>query len=115
VCQSLDGVNLLAITPTGSGKTSYYIMYILVVLTVIDNPLLCPTAEFPKNLCLIVICPTIPLQLEMVIKIPLGCRSKLTILKASKIDQAGINVVPINSATCDAASCLREEELWVMV
>src|SRR6266481_6890987 len=66
VCQSLDGVNLLAITPTGSGKTSYYIMYILVVLAVIDNPSLCSSAKFPKNPCLIVICPTIPLQLEMV-------------------------------------------------
>jgi ERCC4-related helicase len=66
VCQSLDGVNLLAITPTGSGKTSYCIMYILVVLAVIDKPSLCLSAKFPKNPCLIVICPTIPLQLEMV-------------------------------------------------
>ena len=113
VCQSLDGVNLLAITPTGSDKTSYYIMYILVVLAVINNPLLCPTAKFPKNPCLIVICPTIPLQLEMVSKILLGCSSELTILKASKMDRAGINVVSINSATRDAASRLREEELCV--
>ena len=66
VCQSLDGINLFAITPTGSSKTSYYIMYILVVLTVIDKPLLSLSAKFPKNPCLIVICPTIPLQLEMV-------------------------------------------------
>lgn len=66
VCQSLDGINLLAITPTGSGKTSYYTMYILVVLAVVKNPTLCPTAKFPMNPCLIVICPTIPLQLEMV-------------------------------------------------
>jgi hypothetical protein len=66
VCQSLDGINLLAITPTGSGKTSYYIMYILVVLAISQNPSLCTTAKFPQNPCLIVICPTIPLQLEMV-------------------------------------------------
>jgi hypothetical protein len=66
VCQSLDGVNLLAITPTGSGKTSYYIMYILVVLAIVKNPTLCLTAKYPENPCLIVICPTIPLQLEMV-------------------------------------------------
>ena len=113
VCQSLDGVNLVVITPTRSGKTSYYIMYIVVVLAVINNPLLCPTAKFPKNPCLIVICPTIPLQLEMVSKILLGCSGELTILKASKMDLAGINVVSINSATRDAASRLREEELWV--
>jgi hypothetical protein len=51
---------------TGSGKTSYYIMYILVVLAVSKNPSLCITTKFPQNPCLIVICPTIPLQLEMV-------------------------------------------------
>jgi replicative superfamily II helicase len=66
VCQSLDGINFLASTPTGSGETSYYIMYILVVLAVIDKPSLCLSAKFPKNPRLIVICPTIPLQLEMV-------------------------------------------------
>jgi hypothetical protein len=58
-CQ-IDGVNLLTITPTGSRKTSYYIMYILVVLAGSKNPLLCIAAKFPQNPCLIVICPTIP-------------------------------------------------------
>lgn len=37
------------------------------------------------------------------------------ILKASKMDQVGINVTAINSATHNEASCLREEELWVAV
>src|ERR1700749_969708 len=64
VCQSLDGINLLAITPTGSGKTGYYTMYILFILAVIKDPTLVPSAKSPKNPCLIVICPTIPLQLE---------------------------------------------------
>ncbi|KAF8218470.1 hypothetical protein L208DRAFT_1225739, partial [Tricholoma matsutake] len=62
VCQSLDGVDLLAITPTVSGKTSYYLMYILVILAILKDPSLCPAAKFPKDACLIVICPTIPLQ-----------------------------------------------------
>ena len=48
-CQSLDGINLLTITPTDSGKTSYYIMYILEVLTVINKPSLCLFAKFPKD------------------------------------------------------------------
>ena len=65
VCKSLDGVDLLAITPTGSSKTSYYLLYNLVILAVLKDASLCPTAKFPKDACLIVICPTIPLQLEM--------------------------------------------------
>ena len=36
----------LAITLTGSGKTNYYIMYILVVLAVIDNPSLFDRERF---------------------------------------------------------------------
>lgn len=66
VCKSLDGVDLCAITPTGSGKTGYYTMYMLVVLAVVKNPTLCPTSTFPENPLLIIICPTIPLQLDMV-------------------------------------------------
>ena len=64
-CIPLD---LLTITPTGSGKTRYYIMYMLVILTVLKDPDHFPSLSFPKNPCLIVICPTIPLQLEMVSK-----------------------------------------------
>jgi hypothetical protein len=66
VCKSLDGIHLVAITPTGSGKTGYYTIYMLVMLAVIADPTLCPSALFPSNPCLLVICPTIPLQLEMV-------------------------------------------------
>ncbi|KAJ7429855.1 hypothetical protein B0H11DRAFT_2264802 [Mycena galericulata] len=52
VCKSLDGIDLFAITPTGSGKTSYYILYILIVLAVVNDPTLCPSAAFPQNPCL---------------------------------------------------------------
>jgi hypothetical protein len=43
-------------------------MYMLVILAVLKDPDRFPSLSFPKNPCLIVICPTIPLQLEMVSK-----------------------------------------------
>jgi hypothetical protein len=64
VCKRPDGVSLFAITPIGSGKTSYYILCILIILEVLKDPDLCPSVEFSKNPVLLVICPTIPLQIE---------------------------------------------------
>ncbi|KAJ7703573.1 hypothetical protein B0H17DRAFT_1127196 [Mycena rosella] len=96
VCCSLDGVHLLAITPTGSGKTGFYTMYILVILAVLRDPTLCPTAKFPTNPCLIVICPTIPLQLEM----------------AEKMCSVGLSALAINTNTREEAQRLRGEDLW---
>ncbi|KAJ7145922.1 hypothetical protein C8R44DRAFT_863748 [Mycena epipterygia] len=49
LCKSLDGINLFVITPTGSSKTSFYILYILVILAVVNDPSLCPSAEFLQN------------------------------------------------------------------
>lgn len=56
-------------TPTGSGKTRFYTMYMLVILAILKDPELCLTAKFPLDPCLVVICSTIPLQLEMACKI----------------------------------------------
>ncbi|KAJ7289649.1 hypothetical protein C8J57DRAFT_1046954 [Mycena rebaudengoi] len=92
VCKSLDGIHLFAVTPTGSGKISYYIIYILVIPAVLDDPSLCPSAKFPENPCLLVICPTIPLQLEM---------------------KVGLKVLAINSLTRSDAQRLSNEDLWL--
>ncbi|KAJ7219863.1 P-loop containing nucleoside triphosphate hydrolase protein [Mycena rebaudengoi] len=97
VCKTLDKTHLFAITPTGSGKTSYYIIYILVVLAVVADPTLCPSTKFPKNPCLLVICPTIPLQLEM----------------AANMTKLGLKVLAINSQTRSEAQRLRNEDLWL--
>ncbi|KAJ7480358.1 P-loop containing nucleoside triphosphate hydrolase protein [Mycena galericulata] len=97
VCASLDGIDLLAITPTGSGKTGFYTMYMLIILAVLKDPNLCPTASFPADPCLIVICPTIPLQLEM----------------ASKMTAVGLSALAINSTTCAEALTMRDEDLWL--
>ncbi|KAJ6503102.1 P-loop containing nucleoside triphosphate hydrolase protein [Mycena vulgaris] len=97
ICCSLDGTHLLAITPTGSGKTGFYTMYMLVMIAVLKDPTLCPTARFPSDPCLIVICPTIPLQLEM----------------AAKMTSVGLDALAINSSTREEALRLRNEELWV--
>ncbi|KAJ7443746.1 P-loop containing nucleoside triphosphate hydrolase protein [Mycena galericulata] len=93
VCKSLDGISLFAITPTGSGKTSYYILYILIVLAVVNDPTLCPSAAFPQNPCLMVICPTIPLQIEM---------------------QLGLKALAINSHTRCEANRHQNQDLWTV-
>jgi len=66
VCKVLDHIDLFAILPTGSGKTSFLSMYMLVVLANQKDPSLCPTAKFPENPCLLAICPTKYLEHQMV-------------------------------------------------
>ncbi|KAJ7310169.1 hypothetical protein DFH08DRAFT_624928, partial [Mycena albidolilacea] len=106
VCKSLDGIYLVAITPTGSGKTGYYTIYMLVMLAVIANPTLCPSALFPSNPCLLVICPTIPLQLEM---------------HTNMNQQAPVHEHDTSRSGCpryqlpDSFRCLAAQELWVVM
>lgn len=66
VCKVLDGIDLIAVTPTGSGKTGFLFMFIIVVLAIVKTPELCPTVKFPTNPLLIVICPTNYLEEQMV-------------------------------------------------
>jgi superfamily II DNA or RNA helicase len=66
VCKVLDGVDLLAILATGTGKTSFLSMYMLVILAINNDPSLCPSAKFPENPCMLVICPTKYLEHQMV-------------------------------------------------
>ena len=66
ICKVLDNIDLFAVLATGSGKTSFLSMYMLVVLAIQKDPSLCPTAKFPENPCLLAICPTKYLEHQMV-------------------------------------------------
>ena len=89
----------------------------LVILAVLKDPDRFSTNSFPKNPCLVVICPTIPLQLEMVSKraISVAGLLYLQISKASKMSKVGLEVTAINSSTWDEALRHQQEELWVTV
>jgi hypothetical protein len=66
ICKVLDHIDLFAILAMGTGKTSFLLMYMLVVLAIQKDPSLCPTDEFPKNPCMLVICPMKYLEHQMV-------------------------------------------------
>ena len=66
ICKVLDNIHLFAVLATRSGKTSFLSMYMLVVLAIKKDPSLCPTANFPDNPCILVICPTKYLEHQMV-------------------------------------------------
>ena len=66
ICKVLDHIDLFAILATGTGKTSFLSMYMLVVLAIQKDPSLCPTAEFPPNPCMLAICPMKYLGHQMV-------------------------------------------------
>lgn len=66
VCKVLDKIDLFAVLATGSGKTSFLSMYMLVVPAIQKDPSLCPTAKFPDNPCILAICPMKYLEHQMV-------------------------------------------------
>ncbi|KAH9910253.1 P-loop containing nucleoside triphosphate hydrolase protein, partial [Epithele typhae] len=100
VTRALDGADLLAVTPTGSGKTGFLTMFLLVMHTVTADPSLCSSAlpsHFRPNATMIVTCPTLALQDGM----------------AAKFTLCGLRPLVINATTLDHA--LREElprKLW---
>ena len=68
VCAALDGMDVLAITPTGSGKTGFLVMYLLVMHAIMEDPALSPTCSprFRKEGAMVVVCPTKALQEDLV-------------------------------------------------
>jgi ATP-dependent helicase YprA (DUF1998 family) len=67
ICSALDGFDLFATTPTGSGKMGYFIMFMLVIREIAANQALALGQEkIPKDPAMIVVCPTKALEDDMV-------------------------------------------------
>jgi replicative superfamily II helicase len=65
----LDGQDLLAILPTGAGKSGLFYMYMLVLISINNSPQLIPqtlTYNVPKDPAMVIIYPTNTLQEEQV-------------------------------------------------
>jgi ATP-dependent helicase YprA (DUF1998 family) len=62
----LDGNDLLAISATGSGKSAYIYMLMHVILGVLEDPSLCPSAKFPNDPAILIIYPTTALEEDQV-------------------------------------------------
>jgi hypothetical protein len=67
VCKLCDGVDVFAILLTGMGKTRFLSMYMVMVLTILDEPF-CPAAakKFSNNPCMLVILPMKYLEHQIV-------------------------------------------------
>ncbi|KAJ7785594.1 P-loop containing nucleoside triphosphate hydrolase protein [Mycena olivaceomarginata] len=96
VCKVLDRIDLVAVTPTGSGKTGFFFLTILVMIAITANPLLCPSASFPKDPAIVVVCPANSIEQQM----------------EENMAKMGIRALMINADTV-AAARIRGEELWI--
>ena len=78
-CPVMDGFDLLATTPTGSGKAGYLILLILVVREIAADMTLAFVKEIlPRDPVMIVVCPTKALEDEIVSIIITNDRIQLT-------------------------------------
>ncbi|KAJ7705555.1 P-loop containing nucleoside triphosphate hydrolase protein [Mycena rosella] len=96
VCKVLAGIDLIACTPTGSGKTGYLFLAILVMIAIARDPSLCPGIKFPKNPAIIVVCPTNSIEQQM----------------DKNMADMGITALTINADTV-AASRQKKEDIWL--
>jgi superfamily II DNA/RNA helicase len=70
ICKALDGIDVISTMATGTGKTGLFSFLMLVVRAISQDPtLVLGTARFPKNPCMLVICPTKALEDDMVLYI----------------------------------------------
>ncbi|KAI0737819.1 P-loop containing nucleoside triphosphate hydrolase protein [Daedaleopsis nitida] len=89
VCKLLDGHDLIAVLPTGAGKTGYFLIYILMLLALAENPRLCHPhgARVAPDPCIVVVYPTNGLEEE----------------QASVFENSRVSTVVINAGTLKKA------------
>ena len=67
ICRSLDGDDVIATMATGAGKTGLLSFLMLVIRAISRDPSLAlQNCTFPKDPCMLVICPTKALEEDMV-------------------------------------------------
>ncbi|KAF8967909.1 hypothetical protein BDZ97DRAFT_1801925 [Flammula alnicola] len=62
----LDKENVIAASATGSGKSAYIYMVMIIILAISENPSLCPFAKFPNDPAMVVVCPTTALEEDLI-------------------------------------------------
>ncbi|KAJ3559456.1 hypothetical protein NM688_g328 [Phlebia brevispora] len=98
VCACLDGKDLIALCPTGSGKTGFFSMYMLALRALAANPQLCiPARNISSHPAMVIICPTIGLEEDM----------------AAQFARVGLTTLIINHKTIEQAHAKDEASLWV--
>ncbi|KAF8798687.1 P-loop containing nucleoside triphosphate hydrolase protein [Phlegmacium glaucopus] len=67
VCKAVDGIHVLAVAPTGGGKTGYFFGYILLLkaLEKMSPPCAQLKRKFPQNPAMVIVFPTKGLEEEM--------------------------------------------------
>lgn len=68
ICKSVDGGDIMALLPTGAGKTGFFIFYMLLMLALAKDPsLVAPRKKrVPQNPVMVIVFPTNGVEEEMV-------------------------------------------------
>ena len=67
ICKAVDGINIMVLTPTGSGKTGYLTMYILFMISLANPKLVAPAMKkVCQNPVVVMVFPTNGVEGEMV-------------------------------------------------
>jgi len=67
ICKSLDGEDMIATMATGAGKTGFYCFLMVVICAIAQNSeLALGGLRFPSNPCMLLVCPTKALEIDMV-------------------------------------------------